>query len=182
MPRWWQCNTRPGEGLLQTTAVLIAVKVDPLDQQVDDEHLHRVGGRWVEDDFEIDGAAAAGDHARMKAVGQIEDLIFAALEDLSRFARIRDIDELDLADENGFVTRGGKASRSSGRFRGEAEGGDDGGFFHGERHDVVLAVDHEVDAEAHRQPHDADDVFYHVVGVVHIENRIAVEQGLVVMR
>src|SRR5205807_9405728 len=49
--------------------------------------------------------------------------------------------------------------------RGEAYGGDDGRLLHRHRDEELLAIDEEVEADAHRQAEDAHGVLDHRVGI-----------------
>ena len=89
---------------------------------------------------------------------------------------------LFLTDLDRIGARGGETAGGAGGLGGEAEGGDDRRLLHRERHHVILAVDQEVDAEADRHAHDADNVLDHGVGVAQVEDGLTVDESLVVLR
>ena len=95
---------------------------------------------------------------------------------------MRHIHELDLADQDRVGARGGEAAGGAGGLGGKAERGDDRRFLHRQGHDVVLAVDQEIETETDGEAHDTDDVFDHGVGVADIEDGLTVDQGLVILR
>ena len=116
-----------------------------------------------------------------RLLARLMHFFLAPLEDLSRLGRVGDIHQLDLADEDRIAARGGEPAGDPCGLGGEAEGRHDGGFLHRQRHDVVLAVDQEVEPETDGQAHHADDVLDHGVGVVDVEDGVPVDQGLVLL-
>ena len=98
-------------------------------------------------------------------------------EFLSTSFRVIEIDDLNLADEDGVCRAGVKSTGQSSGTSSTGKSSDDGWFFDGQRYDVVLAVDQEIKAKADGQSEHADDVFDHLVGYVKLKRVVACFEG-----
>jgi hypothetical protein len=147
-------------------------------QQVDDEHLGEVSPARVQDHLEVGRSAAACHQPGMEAVGQVEYLLLALQQVLARAARVRHVDDLDLADQDGLGAPGPESAGGTYSLGREVERGYHRGLLDAQGHHVVLAVDQEVERQAEREPHHSDHVLDHGVGVGQGEQPVAAEEGL----
>ena len=139
-----------------------AHRVADVDQQV--QHDVRAAGTIDHAHLDVLRPAAEPDQNGVLLVGQLEQLV-AVLEQ-AQLGRVRvgDVDDLDLGDHHRLVGRAEEAAVLTGDLREVARRRHDRGLLGGHRHEVVLAVDAEVGADAQRQWHHADDVLHHAVG------------------
>ena len=156
-------------------------RVTRVDQQVNHQHVALGVLARVNVNFKVLRTTPARHHFRVQRIGEVQDF-FLALQDCGlRLGNMRNFDDLDLADEDRVGAAGFEAARIANRLRCGGQRSDNRRFFDRQRHDVILAVHQEIQAQPSRQAHHADDVLDHLVGGIDIEHRLAAGQGLVVV-
>ncbi len=153
-----------GDALAHGVDQVGAHGVTGVHQQMDHQHVLAGGRRLMQMHLDVLGAAAAGDHVRMQAVGQVDDFAAALLDLVLCLGRVWHINDLDLADEQLFRALHPETTRAHGLLGCRADGGDNGRFFHRHRHQVGLVVDNKVQPHAHGYSEHADDILDHLVG------------------
>ena len=128
--------------------------------------------------FNVPRAATARDHVWMQPVGQIHDFLLVRRERCDRGFHIPDIDHLHLSDQDRVGRRRLKSAGQARRARGAREPGDNGRFLYGKGHDVVFAVDEEVERDAQGQAQHADNILDHLVRGLTLERVLASGQCL----
>ena len=108
-----------------------------------------------------------------KLLREVDDLLLAVAQRVLRLLDVRQVHDLDLADQDRIRRFGLEAAAVAHELARRAERRDDRRLLDDHRHDVLLVVDDEVQAEPERQAHDADDVLDHLVGGVEIERVLA---------
>ncbi|MNE79094.1 hypothetical protein D3C80_1755510 [compost metagenome] len=117
--------------------------------------------------FDIAAATAEAVEQLVLAVGQLNDFVLAPQQAQACIERILDADDLYLGTHQWGAAGGDEAAIGAGQLGHVRSRGDDGGFFHHQRHQHITAVDLEVAGHGKGQLEGADDVFDHAVGDVH---------------
>ena len=91
-----------------------AHRVARVDEQVHDEHLLRARRQRMHEQLDVACAAAARDHVRVQAVGEVDDLLLAIAQRLLRLLHVRQIHDLNLADQDRIRRFGAEAAAARG--------------------------------------------------------------------
>ncbi len=145
-------------------------------EQVHHQHLAGHARHRVTAYFNVHRTAAAGHHARVQAVGESQYFLALRQDCADRQIHVRDLDDLDLADED-WRRGGGLIAATAARQLGRgAQRRDDRRFLHHQWHHVVAAVDEKIQPQPDRQAEYADDVLDHLVGAVDVQGGLAAGQ------
>ena len=114
-------------------------------------------------------AAAARDEPRDRLVGEREDLDRTRVDRVDRSRDVVHAYQLDLADHQRRIDLAREAAARAHHLRGVRRGGDDAGLLDDHRHDVVVAVDADVERDAVRERVRPEDVLDELVGRLRVE-------------
>ncbi len=131
----------------------------------------------MHEQLDVTSATAARHHVRMETVGEVDQVLLAVAQPLLRALHVRQVHDLDLADQDrigGFCAE--PAARAD-QLRGRAERRNHRRLLDHHGDNVLLVVDEQVHAETERQTHDADDVLDHLVGGFEIERMPPCREG-----